>query len=59
MERERIILVDMKNPKSKYPSCRQAGKSKINQKSQIQILGFGNWDLFGSIGIIGHWDLSV
>jgi len=28
-------------------------KSKINPKSQIQILGFGNWDLFGSIGNIG------
>jgi hypothetical protein len=43
----------MKNPKSKYPACRQAGKSKINPKSQIQnFLGFRNWDLFGSIGSI-------
>jgi hypothetical protein len=29
-----------------------------NPKSQIQKLGFGNWDLFGSIGIIGNWDLN-
>jgi len=36
--------------------CRQAGKI-LNPKPS-SFLGFGNWDLFGSIGNIGIWDLS-
>ncbi|MDP8230293.1 MAG: hypothetical protein P9L93_04230 [Candidatus Gorgyraea atricola] len=44
----------MKNPKSKYYQI--PNKSKIPNPKPC--LGFGNWDLFGSIGIIGIWDLS-
>jgi len=44
----------MSNPKSKYyqiPNNFQIPNPKF-------LLGFRNWDLFGSIGSIGNWDLT-
>ncbi|MFC1514306.1 hypothetical protein ACFL5X_00185 [Candidatus Omnitrophota bacterium] len=46
----------MVNPKFQYYQIQN--KFKIpNPKQGKYSLGFGNWDLFGSIGSIWIWDL--
>jgi hypothetical protein len=45
----------VKNPKSKYYKIPNNFKI-LNPKL---FLGFGNWDLFGSIGNIGNWDFTI
>ncbi|MFC1594301.1 hypothetical protein ACFL38_03135 [Candidatus Omnitrophota bacterium] len=42
----------MLNPKNKYYQILKNPKSKIQKY-------FGAWDLFGSIGSIGAWDLAI